>query len=115
MMLRIKDEYFNNVIDSIKNRTLNFDAEGGCACGRIEVKLSDHLFLSVYRSCRKSNSTPDNKLWIIEGVEFHKQSFDHIEDSYPEEIKMKLNKEQEYILIDTLRTVTEEDWGEEYR
>lgn len=114
-MLRIKDDYFKGILNSIKNGTLNFDAEGGCACGRLEIKLSDHLYLSVYRSCRKSNSTPDDKLWNIESVEFHKQSFDQIEDGYPEEVKMKLDKEQEYILIDALRKVTEEDWGEEYR
>lgn len=114
-MLRIKDEYFNKIINSINNRTLNFDTEGGCACGRLEIKLSNQLYLSVYRSCRKSNTTPSDKLWHIEGIEFHRQSFDHIEDEYPEEAKMKLDKEQEYILINALRTVTEEDWGEECR
>lgn len=114
-MLRIKDEYFKNIIDSIKNRKLDFDAEGGCACGRVEVKLSEHLYLSVYRSCRKSSSTPDDKLWHIESVEFHKQSFDYIEDEYPEEVKMKLDKEQEYILIDALRVQTQEVWGDEFR
>ncbi|WP_145413479.1 hypothetical protein [Paenibacillus xylanexedens] len=114
-MLRIKDDYFRNIIESINNRTLNFDAEGGCACGRVEVKLSDHLYLSVYRSCRKSNTTPNDKLWHIEGVEFFKKPFDEFEDEYPEEVKMKLDKEQEYILIDALKIVTEEDWGEENR
>lgn len=114
-MLRIKGDYFKKIISSIKDRTLNFDTEGGCACGRVEVKLNNHLYLSVYRSCRKSNSTPSDKLWCIEGVELHRQSFDHVEDGYPEEVKMKLDKEQEYILIDALRAVTEEDWGEEYR
>ncbi|WP_340032672.1 hypothetical protein NSQ20_12485 [Paenibacillus sp. FSL K6-1122] len=114
-MLRIKDDYFKNIIKSIKDRTLNFDAEGGCACGQLEIKLSDHLYLSVYRSCRKANATPDDKLWNIESVEFHKQSFDQIEDGYPEEVKMKLDKEQEYILIKVLKSATEEDWGEECR
>lgn|GEM_PF-6766807 len=114
-MLRIKEGYFQNIISNIKDRTLNFDAEGGCACGRLKIKLSDHLYLSVYRSCRKANATPNDKLWHIEDVEFHKQSFEYAEDEYPEEVEMKLDKEQEYILIESLRTVTEEDWGEEYR
>ncbi|WP_091017667.1 MULTISPECIES: hypothetical protein [Paenibacillus] len=114
-MLRIKEDYFRNIINSIKDRTLNFDTEGGCACGRLEIKLSDHLYLSVYRSCRKSNSTPDDKLWNIESVEFYDKPFDEFEEDYPTSVKMKLDKEQEYILIDALRAVTEEDWGEENR
>ncbi|MFE6075582.1 hypothetical protein ACFVQB_14015 [Paenibacillus sp. NPDC057886] len=114
-MLKIKDEYFENIVNSINNRALYFDAEGGCACGRVEVKLSEHLFLSVYRSCRKSSSTPNDKLWHIESAEFHRQSFDFIEDGYPEEVKMKLDKEQERILINALRVQTQEVWGDEFR
>jgi hypothetical protein len=114
-MLRIKEDYFKNIIDSIKDRALNFDAEGGCACGRLEIKLSDHLYLSLYRSCRKSNSTPNDQLWHIENVEFHKQSFDHFEDDHPEEVKMKLDKTQETELIELLKEITKEAWGEEYR
>ncbi|WP_440109952.1 hypothetical protein [Paenibacillus sp. QZ-Y1] len=114
-MLRIKDDYFKHIIDSIKDRTLNFDAEGGCACGRLEIKLSDHLYLSVYRSCRKSNSTPDDKLWNIESVEFFDKSFDEFAEDYPNSVKMKLDKTQETELIELLKETTRETWGKEYR
>lgn len=114
-MLRIKEDYFRNILNSIKDRTLNFDAEGGCACGRLEIKLSDHLYLSVYRSCRKSNSTPDDKLWNIESVEFYDKPFDELEEDYPISVKMKLDKAQEAELIGLLTETTREVWGEEYR
>lgn len=114
-MLRIKDDYFKGILNSIKNGTLNFDAEGGCACGRLEIKLSDHLYLSVYRSCRKSNSTPDDKLWNIESVEFYDKPFDEFEEECPNSVMMKLDKVQEAELIDLLKETTRVAWGEENR
>lgn len=116
--LTIKQKDFEQIVLGIKNNKLNFDAEGGCACGRLEVKLSEQLYMSVYRSCRKSSSTPDNQLWHIDGFEFHTRTYDAFydeEESDFEMINMKLNEEQEKELIELLEEVTIDMWGEKYR
>lgn len=114
-MLKIKENYFKNIINSIENGTFNFDAEGGCACGRLAIKLSDQLYLCVYRSCRKSNSTPDDKFWNIDSVKFYDKPFDELAEDYPNSVKMKLDKTQEAELIGLLKEATNKAWGEEYR
>lgn len=116
--LTIKQKAFEQIVLGIKNNQINFDAEGGCACGRLEVKLNEQLYMSVHRSCRKSSSTPDNQLWNIDKFEFHTTPYDAYydeEDSTFEMINMKLNKEQEKELIELLEEVTIDIWGEKYR
>lgn len=113
--LTIKQKAFEQIVSDIKNNKLNFDAEGGCACGRLEVKLNEQLYTSVYRSCRKSNSIPDNKLWNIEDVEFHLQSFENIDEFYLDKVDIKLNSWQQEELIEVLKEVSKESWGKEYR
>lgn len=116
-MLTIKEEYFRKILNDIKAYKIGFDAEGGCACGRIEIELGDNLFLSVYRSCRKSGSAPNNKLWNIEEIEFYPKPYDTYYDhnEVPQTIDIRLNNEQEIELINILKLVSTEIWGEEYR
>lgn len=120
--LTIKQKAFEQIVLGIKSNHINFDAEGGCACGRLEVKLNEQLYMSAYRSCRKSSSTPDNKLWHIDEFEFHTDSYESFhnafhndEESDFEIIDMKLNEEQEKELIELLKDITADSWGEEYR
>ena len=115
MPLTIKEDYFNEILRKIKNHTIGFDVDG-CACGRLEIKLNENLYLSIYRSCRKSSTTPNEKLWHIENFEFYSNPYDQFD--YPDEprpINIRLNQEQEDILMNKLREVTNEIWGSEYR
>lgn len=75
MAMKIKDDYFTNILLAIKDHTLYFDTDG-CACGDFEIKLNEDLYLSVSRSCRKSGSTPDDKWWHIHEIRFHNQSLE---------------------------------------
>lgn len=116
--LTIKQKAFDQILSSIKSGEINFDAEGGCACGRLEIKLNEQLYMSGYRSCRKSSSTPDNKWLHIDGFDFHTESYDIFDEdgeSNFEIINLQLNKEQEQELIAALKELTIESWGTEFR
>lgn len=120
MALTIKPKAFEQILCSIRNKEIYFDAEGGCACGRLEVQLNEQLYMSVYRSCRKSSSTPDNKWWHIDEFEFHNKPYalydeDKDEDSDFQITNLYLSKEQAGELIELLKKLTTEDWGIEYR
>lgn len=115
MSLKIKEEYLTELLKSIEEFKIGFDTEG-CACGKIEFKLNEDLYLSVYRSCRKSSMTPDDKLWHIEEIEFYSKPYDEFD--YPEEpspINIRLNKEQEELILKKLKDVSVEIWGHEFR
>lgn len=125
MTIKIKENEFVNLLKYINDHDFHID---GCACGDFVYKLDDRLFLTVYRSCRKSNNTPNHKLWEIHGIQF----YDNVEEVYEEftdgsgkylecyefhkELKnIKLNEEQKEIIIDNLKRKTAEYWGSEYR
>lgn len=119
MALTIKQKAFDQILSAIKNQEINFDAEGGCACGRLEIKLDEKLYMSAHRSCRKSSSTPDDKWWNIGGFDFHTKPYDSYYDddevSDFEIINLQLNKEQAEELVEALKEITIESWGVEYR
>lgn len=119
-MIRIKDETFTEILLAIKDYTLTFDNDG-CACGGFELKLDENLYIYTYRSCRKSSGCPDEKLWHIHDFQFYPKSQDDLEDgsdallAAPESINVQLNVEQRSMLMETLRKVSREIWGVEYR
>ena len=99
----------------------------GCACGDFTYKLNDNLWLSIYRSCRKANGTPNDKLWHLDEIEFYddikfsyyqrdgKTYIDDIEKYGSLVENVKLHKEDEEFIYNHLRHLTKEIWGNEYR
>lgn len=121
MIIKLKEETLNDIIENGK-----FTCDG-CACGEFTYQLNDKLWMSIYRSCRKASSTPSEKLWEIHGVEFYDEiifsyyqregewHIDEIEE-YGKEVKnVKLNKQDEKVIYNHLRYLTNEMWGNEYR
>lgn len=99
----------------------------GCACGDFVYQLEDKLWLSVYRSCRKSSMTPDEKLWHLHEVVFYESvMFDYYTYNGEEKIdsiaefgtyleELKLNEEDQKELMEMLKEKTKEHWKNEYR
>ena len=104
-----------------------FTNSDGCGCGYFTYKLNDQLWISVYRSCRKSSMTPDEKLWQLHDVDFYEDvSFSyysyegekHIDDveGFGEYItNAKLNKKDEVKLYEILSKIAKDDLGNEFR
>ena len=87
----------------------------GCLCGDWEVKLSEDLFLTLYRSCRKSNSTPNGQQWAIDNaVYLYSRPLDdrwEEEDEYHKSIMGKLDRFQTKILRGIAGKTTESECG----
>jgi len=115
----------NSVIEDIKN-TAKFTVDG-CACGDFAYQIDTNLWITFYRSCRKSSGTPDNKLWHIHEVEFYddvKFSYyvrdgvryiDQVEGYGNKLDNYRLNTEQEMVIMKHLKKITKEHWRNEYR
>lgn len=121
MIVNLKPE---TILDIEKNGLFEQD---GCACGDFYYKLGERLWLTVYRSCRKSNNTPDHKLWELHEVVFYdevtfsyyerdgKRHVDGISEfgACLENVKMNLNDQQ--TLYSILKKMTKESYGNEFR
>jgi hypothetical protein len=118
MDFKIEELILDKLLEDIETYPISKD---GCACGEYVFKLKDNLFLSVYRSCRKSGSTPGNNLWHIHNIEFYENALVLIEKyneieylSYIEldkEISINLNENQKSQITNKFKKVTEETWG----
>jgi hypothetical protein len=121
MIVTLKQETFEDIR---KNGKFTSD---GCACGDFTYRLDDKLWLTVYRSCRKSSMTPDEKLWQLHDIQFYDNVefyyFERDGITYVDDIKeygnllenVKLNKFDEQLLYQSLSIITKETWGNEYR
>lgn len=125
MKITIKEKQFQEILNDIKNRGFTSD---GCACGEWGLPLNENLHINVYRSCRKSNNTPNDKLWDIHDIEFYKHAEYHYGKStygeYLEYIEtepenrlenVKLDENQKKLIINKLREITKDSWGSEFR
>lgn len=121
MIVNIKNDVFEDIK---KNNAFECD---GCACGDFYYQLNDKLWITVYRSCRKSSMTPDEKLWQLHDVVFYDNiEFDYFErdgKKYVDVISnfgnclenVKLNKDDKEKLFIILKNKTKEIWGNEFR
>jgi hypothetical protein len=123
LIITIKEDIFEKILE---NPVFTCD---GCACGEVVYPLNENLHIYVYRSCRKSSMTPDEKLWHIHEIYFYKNAnyiyhtnnddieyLDYVEvedEDYLENVR--LNPEQENILIERLKEVSKDLWRNEYR
>ena len=124
MAIKIKSEALTDILESISRHDFYTD---GCACGDWGYRLNEHLHMYVYRSCRKSNNIPDEKLWHIHDIHFYKR-LNYCSDSEGNIIEIevydededylentKLDTQQSEIIIRALKNKTKEVWGNEYR
>jgi hypothetical protein len=102
--------------------------EAGCACGEWGYKLYDNLYMFVYRSCGKSSDTPIEKRWHIHDIQFYsnityrfykykgKKRLDYIKVNEKERLEnVKLDKQQEKLIMQKLREISLEQWGDEFK
>lgn len=123
MIITIKEDIFKKILE---NPVFTCD---GCACGEVVFPLNESLHIYIYRSCRKSSMTPDEKLWHLHKIEFYKnvnyiyhttkdgiEYLDYVEVEEGDYLEnVKLNKEQESVLINRLKEVSKDIWRNEYR
>ena len=124
MNIKLKEEALNDLLNDIEMN--NFTADG-CACGDYAYQLDEKLYMYFSRSCRKSSGTPDEKLWHIHNVRFYEEGEWEYEEyngfkyryqfhpSNEELVSYKLNKEQFDIIVEKLKDVSKELWGNEFR
>ena len=123
MKIKLKSEALRDIVESISNADFYTD---GCACGSWGYRLNEHLHMYVYRSCRKSSNTPDEKLWHIHEIEFYKKlnyctnsecviTEIEVDDKGDYLENIKLDTQQSEIIIHALKNQTKEVWGNEYR
>lgn len=125
MKIKLKEETLNSLLQSIE---ANRFATDGCACGSFGYKLDDNLFLYAYRSCRKSSCTPEHKWWHIDDIEFYSKGkviyYEHGNVSYIGEYEVEnddflenvqLDEWQYGIVLNKLKEVTIDTYGEEYK
>lgn len=126
MKITLKDDALQNLLMDIVDKNFTVD---GCSCGSYAYKLESNFYLYAYRSCRRSNYTPDDKLWHIDTITFYsKATFIYSENykgvKFIEEIEVdddniidgvELNQDQLDIIYSELRRVSHKECGQEFR
>lgn len=125
MKLTLKEDFLQDVLKHIDK--WGFSSEG-CACGEWGLPIYENLHINVYRTCRKSSSTPDHKLWEIHDIQFYKTAeyfyntyngnryLDYIGTEQEDLIEnVKLDLKQKELIINKLREVTLSRIGAEFR
>lgn len=125
MNIKLKEDALQDVLANIE--TWGFTSDG-CGCGEWGYELNKNLHIYVYRSCRKSNNTPDEKLWHIHDMQFFK-SADYLVQEYKgreymeaveveeedEIFNVKLDEHQKLLIVNRLREITLDIYESEYR
>jgi len=121
LIINVKEDTFKDI-----KANCIFEQDG-CACGDFYYQLSENLWITVYRSCRKSSNTDDERLWQLHDVVF----YDDLEFSYYEKEgkryidciydygtpldNAKLNENDKEKLFDILKQESREKWGNEFK
>lgn len=71
MKVTFKTSVLHDILARIRQVPFTSD---GCGCGSWSYAVKEDLHLYAYRSCRKSNSTPNGKLWHIHELKFYKEA-----------------------------------------
>jgi hypothetical protein len=107
----IISEYNLNNLKKALDVPYCFDCDG-CNCGGFTFKLEENLYFSIYRSCHKSSSTPNNMSWKLHEPYI---SSKHIEENGNEYFSsvddLDLNEEQKKQLVSFARIRTIRDIG----
>lgn len=123
MEITLTEQELENVFENIKKWGFTND---GCACGEWGCNVREGINLYVYRSCRKANSTPDEKLWHLHPLtiygELEYEYGTYTGGTYIENVEvekelphMTLNKGQEQTIVQELRKITLENYKYEFR
>lgn len=121
MTVKLEEDTFDDIKEN------GFFVCDGCACGDFVYQLGDNLWINVYRSCRKSSNTPDEKLWELHDINFYNNIiFSHYENNGQKHIdtisefgkhlkNVKLKKTDKKRLYKILKEITKKTWGNEFR
>lgn len=126
MKIKLKQDELRKLLKDLKQN--KFTADGGCACGEYAYQLDENLWLAIYRGCKKSCYTPNNKWWKVNDIEFYKHVDVHTHNhtGYPyrtiewneEDLihNVKLDWQQEMLIIQRAKRITmASGYGREYK
>jgi hypothetical protein len=108
----LTEEDLNKIIEHISTKGFSVD---GCLCGSYSYTFNEDFHLYVYRSCRKSSGCPVGQAWEISEFGFYPiietDSEDYVSTEFYHMLNIKLNNEQEKIILKHLDRQSEKENG----
>lgn len=125
MRVTFKSVVLLDILAKIKRVQFTSDE---CGCGSWSYTIKEDLHLYAYRSCRSSNSTPNEKLWHIHELKFYKKVTNvyengrsgaflcDIEVEEEDEVRAFLDESQYELIMDRLKGASKTELEQnEYR